>query len=428
MFLLTLPRQRRGLPFRPEPVLRRAGLPGDPRFWLAIGLSACSVLAGSSLAPALVGIARGIGAGDALWPRLLVSLPALGVPLGALAFARFGHPGRDRAVLIAALYLYAACGVLGAVVTVAPVMLAARFLQGLTIAPLMLIALRMLGQGPAARGNMALQSTLMTASTVVVLLLAAGLAGVNWRLPFALNLLPLALVPAVRRLHATPTAAPAPAEPDPAPDRERDEPRLLPGMILAFLGMGTFFAIPTHAAPVLARMGHDNAGLAAGVIVASVVAASLGGLMVRRAGDGLRPGTALSLGYGCITLGFFQLAMGVTLPLVFSGAALVGLGFGTVFPTLNHWAARGSFAGSRRRIMAMLTAAFHVGQFMAPLFGAAALMRDAPAAVFLPYAILGFYGLRLAIVARSEIDAAFTLPASTPNGIADTLVSRRNAA
>lgn len=383
-------------------------------FWLAIGLSTCAVLAGASLAPSLVAISAGLGVQDALWPRLLVSLPALGVPLGAALYSRFGRPEMDRTVLIASLVAYAICGAIGVLFPAAPAMLILRLLQGVTIAPLMLIALRILFAGADPRGDMALQSTMMTAATVVVLL-ASGIAGaIDWHLPFALNLLPLLLIPAVQALvpAGQPAASPARAGDVTIPAApEGTSGVFIAGLMLAFLAMAAFFAIPTQLPAALAAAGLGGSGLAAIGIMVSVVAASLSGIAVRRVGARATPAAILLLTWGLVMTGFFQLTNASGLALALSGAMLVGLGFGAIFPVLNHWAITGAFGIARARAMALMTAAFHLGQFSAPLLGAAALRQPGAWSVFVPYLVLATGALALVMAERRRIDRAAVLPA-----------------
>lgn len=407
-------------PVRPRDLLARAGLPTEGLFWLAIGLSACSVLAGASLAPGLVEIARALGAEGAVWPRLLVSLPALGVPLGALAFTRFGAGLPERAVLLFAVLLYAAAGAAGALLGMPGPMLALRMLQGMTIAPMMLIALRWLGAGQDPRGALALQSVLMTGSTVVVLLASGLMAGIDWRLPFALNLAPLALIPAILTLApagaarpaATATTAAAPAEPAPAPEPQAGA--YLPGLILAFVAMASFFAVPTQIAGALGALGAASAPRAAFLIILSVTAAALSGIALRRADMPRQTSVLVIAGFAAQALGFWQLALGGSVWMAMSGAALVGAGFGAIFPTLNHWAMAGRFGMGPGRAIAGITAAFHVGQFAAPLLGAAALRADGGMAVFVPYLLLALFGAGLARAEAARLDAALSPAAHVP--------------
>ncbi|MFV0386827.1 MFS transporter [Paracoccus sp. (in: a-proteobacteria)] len=413
MFLLTLPRKPRPVPVRSWLARFRPGHDGAmdrqaALLWLAVGLSACAVLAGSSLAPALVAISRAMGADDALWPRLLVSLPALGVPFGAVLYTRLASPAMDRVILLAALSAYAVSGVLGAFVPQPGVMLTARFAQGLTIAPLMLIALRILAAGQEPQRNMALQSTMMTAVTVVVLLASGAMAAIDWHLPFLLNLLPLALIPAVRVLVAggQPAAVMRPAPASQQAATQAGAGAFLVGLLLAFLAMATFFAIPTQMPGALVRGGYEGSGLAALVIVAGVLAASAGGLVLRRMQAALAPSLMLRFAWGCGAVGFLQLSYGANMPLIFSGAALVGFGFGITFPVLNHWAATGAFGMSRPKAMGMITAAFHLGQFAAPLLGAAALRGGDGQGIFMPYLALAAFAFGFVWYEAARVDQA----------------------
>lgn len=418
MFLMSLPKQTQQPSGQMLPDIKLAALTRDDAalLFLALGLSACAVLAGSSLAPAQVAIAHGMGVSeDALWPRLLVSLPALGVPVGVLLYSRFAQPKMDRAVLLTALTLYAICGLAGALLAQPGLMLAARFAQGLTIAPLMLIALRILSSRPDARADMALQSTILTAVTVLVLLTSGVLGAIDWHLPFALNLAPLALVPFVQRL--VPEGQPAAVMPTaPAPVEQRPEGHddvILSSMVMAFLAMATFFAIPTQIPGALTRADAGGSGLAALVIIIGVLAASFSGMVLRRMREQLAPSRLLVLAWSAVLIGHFQLSFATGLPLVLSGTMLIGLGFGTIFPVLNHWAASAASNMVRPNLVGMVTAAFYIGQFAAPLLGVAALRAGAEQSVFLPYLVLTAFSLGFTLLESQRLDRAVQRPTAS---------------
>lgn len=380
-------------------VLGSTGLPGEPRFWAAVGLSTCSVLAGASIAPGLVEIAYGIGASGAEWPKLLVSLPALAVPLGAFGYTRIAGRASPRQAARLAILIFAAFGVLGALVNAPAFMLGARFIQGLSIAPLMIIALNMLSGLDDVRGNMALQSVLMTSATVAILLVSGAVSQIAWQLPFALNLLPLVLLPTLIR--HVPAERPVEKESKDSAEREGSGAKVhvfVSALILAFLAMACFYAIPTQAADFLNRSGYWGTGIPAALIVCSVLGAAIGGAALRHVGAGLGAGQALTLAFLVISVGHLQIGLGTVLPLMFVGAAIVGLGFGIAFPTLNHWAMTCGTAGlSANAAAAAITAAFHIGQFLSPLLALAAAGTDAnPGKVFFPYLLLAVFAAVLA--------------------------------
>ena len=388
---------------------QRAIRPGDPVLAVAAALSVASVLAGASLAPGLAGLEVALGAEPgALWVRLLVSTPALGVPFGAMLGAilarRLGDP---RRLLMAALWGYAICGAAGALGLALAPMLALRFVQGVALGPVMLAALALLRHAPADEmpRRLAAQSMVMTAATLLILPVAAMASGLSWRLPFLMNLAPLLLLPAVASLPLAAFGAKAGAAPaDTAP---ADPGRLLPGLLLAGAAMAVFFAVPTQMAGYLAGHGIAGALPAAGLIALSVLAAALAGAALRRASisptAGPAPFPLVVAGFAAMSLGAFQLAFAAGVPPMALGVLLIGGGFGVLFPALNHWALSGMAGIAATRAGAAVTAAFHVGQFGAPILGSAALTPGSPNRVFLPYLICGLAALTLALVERRAL-------------------------
>lgn len=404
MLLITVPLRS---------LLARAGAavrPGDPVLATAAALSVASVLAGSSLAPGLGVLAQAFAADPgALWLRLLVSIPALGVPVGvALTGTLWRRVGDARAVAMVALWAYASCGAASALGLAPWAMLALRFLQGVALGPVMLTALRLLMQGGGASlpGRLAVQSITMTGATLLILPLAAVASGISWRLPFLLNLLPLVLVPAIAALPATAFAAVAPPPHDAPPRFTRHAP-MLPGLLLAGGAMAVFFAVPTQIAGYLAGHGMASPLVAAALISLSVLSAALAGAALRnRTGAPLPVSTAVGGGFLALALGTFQLAFAAALPPMLLGVILIGAGFGLLFPMLNHWAIANSPAGGTARATAAITAAFHVGQFAAPVIGSAAIRPTAPGMVFLPYMMLALGAVVLTHVERRTLALA----------------------
>lgn len=377
---------------------------GDRLFVAALALSVCSVLAGASLAPGVARLAEALGAADSLWVRLLVSIPALGVPVGALLFARLSAPGRDRLILQGSIAVFAFCGALGALEPGAGAMLAARFLQGVAIGPIMLTALRLLNAGADPRADLGAQAGVMTGSTVLILILGGAAGALAWQAPFLLNLAPLALLPVVAGLSDAELAARRPAS-APASAPAAAPSALLPtAALLAFLAMACFYAVPARMADFLLLQGVTNPLAVSGAIIVAVLAAAAGGLAYRRYGASA-PAT-LTLAFAAMFVGGFQVAHATSMPALGLGAALIGLGFGAAFPALNHAAGSGALGSAPEKASAIIVAAFHVGQFASPVAsagGAGVAAQLGGQALFLPYAALALGGLALIVANRRDL-------------------------
>jgi len=395
-----------------QSVWKRFGFPEDDAFLVAVLISTCAVLAGAALAPGLVHLQQALGNEHRILARLVITIPALGVPVGALLFGALLPAAKHKIVLLTMLAVFALTGAAGVIIHAYGPLLVLRFLQGASIGPIMVIAMRLLARGDNPQSNMALQSMVMTGATVGILLIGGVASALAWWLPFLMQLAPLFFIPMVSRL---PENVFIPVQRPRQEGLARPQAPLVFNMVvavcLAFLAMVAFYALPVLIPSYLYGLGFGHPLAAAGMIVVSVIAAAVGSFAFRKFAAIVPRLAVLALAYFAVFSGFMYLTYVSQWPPMVLGVALVGFGFGLIFPVLNHWVTTSDMGIEKTKAIAMVTAAFQMGQFFAPIAGVPAFEHAMDSgAIFLPYGVLAVFGLSLVIFNRAVFDEPRPVP------------------
>ncbi|WP_444911489.1 MFS transporter [Microbulbifer sp. PAAF003] len=179
-----------------------SGIPSQSRITL-LCLAALTIMSGATVAPSLPALQQyfsGTPNSD-LWSRLVVTLPALSIALCApLAGWIADRHGRLQ-LLKAALVLYGLSGLLALFQDNLAGILTSRLLLGVAVAGTMTSVTALVGDYFSREQRLTYlsqQSTFISIGGVVFLTLGGLLASLHWRAPFAIYLLALLLVPAVK--------------------------------------------------------------------------------------------------------------------------------------------------------------------------------------------------------------------------------------
>ncbi|UWQ00391.1 MFS transporter [Aliiroseovarius crassostreae] len=349
-----------------------------PVIWAA---SACSVLSGAAIAPALPEIERAllpVGAGIGVWGRLALVLPALVIMLIGPWIGHWCakvHPGRGFVLSLVAL---AVSGVAGAFSSGMAGLLISRALLGVATAAVLCFATAAIAglyAGPERARIIAGQSAINTFGGVVFALLGGVLAIWGWEMPFLLYLLavPIAYFAAYQNWGEAPGVAKV----------ARDRPAVIwpPLLALAGLMMG-FYLIPTQVpfVPLLAAAPAQT-GL---VIAIGTLCSGVASLLLARRPMARHP-VLINLAAGAMVLGLFGLALAHGLTLLLCGAALVGAGFGVLLPLSVRQIMEAAAQGSAHVLSGRIASALYAGQV-----GASALAVSAgPLHPSAPFWIMG---------------------------------------
>jgi len=367
---------------------------------LLLATACLTIMVGCIVVPALSETAAALGVRYASW---LVTLPSLGVIVGSpLAGWLIVHRGA-RATLAGGLFFYGLLGAMAPLLSGPTAVYADRLLLGGATAAVMASGTALIAicwQEPQARLRLiAAQGMAIELGGVVFLALGGWLAARDWRLPFLLYLLAWVLPVLL-----------AGVRPMPAAKRAGDGSRPawpLGVLATATAAMAVFFVGVLNLPASLATIGLASRGTGlflAFVSLVAVVAASRLPALVRRLGES---GTFVAA-FACEALAFLVFAASPPLPTRCVGALLLGVGFGWSVPLANHAVVSRSTPATLGPLLAALSFALFLGQFLAsfaewipgpanaPFFAAAALAAVS-AATRLP-------GLRAARAVRPSLE------------------------
>ncbi|WP_420597186.1 MFS transporter [Deinococcus sp.] len=354
-----------------QPAASQAALPDFLTRLTLLLLAALTIMAGATIAPALPAMQAHFA--DQPNAALLVKLAltivglaiALSAPLSGILADRFGR----RPVLIGSLILYAIGGASGLIVSSLGELLVGRVVLGLAVAGTMTASgalINDLFSGPA-RGKFLSQQAAFTSFGGAVLLPLGGiLAGVGWRAPFAIYFVALLMLPLVFRLPKGVTVAAVSDEPEGKPAWAAI------GLVyvLALVYMTIFYLMPAQGPFLLQFLGAKPAatGLLLGVFT---LVAAITSLTYSRFSGRFDPRRVVALGFGLLAGGEIIVSQAGSIAAVVPGLIVAGLGGGLVIPNLYTWLADITPASWRGRIVAGMSSAIFLGQFLSPLILAA---------------------------------------------------------
>lgn len=334
--------------------------------------SMLTVLAGATLSPALPEIhAAFLHVPHAIYlVKLILTLPALFIGLGAFFFGYLLDRWGRKPVLIISLLLFGVAGSAGFYLHNLYFILGARALQGLAVAGVMTGFTTLIADYFVDRHLtrfMALQVTFMTFGGVLFLILGGVLADVGWHYPFLLYLFAFVLLPPlIFFIH----------EPKPSGEKARGpsgavrSPRLWIVILIysgAFVGMIIFYLIPTQLPFHLkSLLGISTTSI--GVAIATkTFFAGISSLAYPKLKENLSFKILFILAFSLLSLGFFALGWAASYLEFILALAVGGLGFGILLPSLNLFVVSFVPPELRGRAVGGLATAIFLGQFMSPI-------------------------------------------------------------
>jgi predicted MFS family arabinose efflux permease len=340
----------------------------------AVALGGCLALAAAMgigrfvYTPILPFMVEGLGLNQAE-AGIIASANFLGYLLGALAAAKASLPGGRRRWFLIALAISALTTAAMAASAAVPWFLLLRFASGVASAFVLVFSSALVLDRLTAAGRTGLWALHfagvglgIAGSAVLVAVLAAQ--GLDWRgLWLASGALALLALIAVLRL------VPTEQEPPPAPKRNgkaRPNPRLV-ALILAYGLFGFGYVITATFISTLVRLTPQLQWLEPYVWLtvglAGIPSVAVWGWIARRIGNGR------AFAVACLVegVGVALSVLGSGAPAVLFAAALLG---GTIMgiTALGLVHARSLSTGDPRRSIALMTAAFGLGQMIGPSF------------------------------------------------------------
>lgn len=332
-----------------------------------LSISLITVMAGATISPALGSISEAFPEANETSIKLINTLHALFIIPFTFISSRLTKRVSKKSVLAAGLILYVIGGLGGAFAPTLWLLLVSRAVLGIAVGLIMPISTSLIPdfyEGKEKTVMMGRVSASNQLGGIISIVLAGILAGILWRLTFAVY--GLALLVLVLVLLFLPKQKPeAVSASDGSSSRGVEKPifALAGGMFIVFL---FFYSIPTNMAIFLQENNIASASLA-GVMIASLnaggfAAGSMLGSITSRLGRWTVPLQLAVTGIGFVLIAFGGQAVLITL-----GIILIGIGLGTVIPLIFDRVTKVSSAVQMSLAMAVVQSFMYFGQFMSPL-------------------------------------------------------------
>lgn len=361
-----------------------------------LATSMLTVMAGAIIAPALPTMQAVFADVEnaAFWVRLVLTLPALFIVIGApIAGYIVDTLGRKRLLVVAAIF-YGLAGGSGLLADSLTALLIGRAILGFAVAGVMTSVTTLIADyyvGRARAQFLGLQAAFMGFGGTLFLSLGGVLADLSWRAPFLIYLFAFLILPfIILRLYEPQRNAPQ--EPitellhDPGDcvaeaQRYAEQQRThhpapadrAPLRLMAFIYPTValmhiiFYLVPVQLPFYLQTLNNATA-TQSGMIVAEMafffaLAAALFGWFDARF-DHI---TVIILAFLLTGVGYTLVSIAESWALIALGLPIGGFGIGLLMPNLNVWLANETPASLRGRALGGFTTAIFLGQFLSPI-------------------------------------------------------------
>ena len=331
-----------------------------------------TVMAGATIAPALPEMSQAFGevANVDLLVRLVLTIPALFIALGApfsgLLLDRWGR----KPVLISAVVLYGVAGTSGFILDSIYTILIGRAMLGLAVAGIMSGFTTLIADyfdGQAMGRFMGYQASFMGFGGVVFLLSGGVLADIGWRFPFLIYLFAFIVLPGVVLALTEPQISSASNVKSNSSTIEL--PWMQIGLIygVAFVSMIIFYMVPVQLPFYLTQLTGVSNSLVGAAIAALTLSSALMSMQYQRIRARLSFQLILSLIFGLMAVGYGLISLATTYAVVLLGLLIAGVGVGLLMPNFNVWLVSLVAPSVRGRAVGGLTMSLFLGQFLSPI-------------------------------------------------------------
>lgn len=338
--------------------------------WTLLCMSMLTVMASTPIAPALPYIAQAFAAEPhaEVLTRLVLTMPALFVVLGAPLIGWLADRHGRKSIIILALLLYGAAGTSGFYARSLEQILLGRALLGLAVAAIMSLSTTLIAdyfRGEERARLMGLQGAFTTAAGVVFLCLGGFLADIHWRFTFLAYAAGLLLVPLA--LHVL--YEPRPSNNTATEHGESQWPVALLSVVYAaaLIGHAGFFILTVHL-PFHLRDAFAIGGLGSGLMLGlATVFGTLSSLRYTWVKRRASYPAILVIVFALLGSGLVIVGTSPWLALTVPGVCVVGVAAGLILPALNNWLSDLVSPARRARALGLLVTALFSGQFVSPL-------------------------------------------------------------
>lgn len=337
-------------------------------------ISTLTVMSGATIAPSLPAMREHFATvpnADYL-VRLALTLPALfialGAPLVGIIIDRLGR----KPLLLLVLCLYGVAGSSGLVLNSLEWLLVGRALLGVSVAGIMTIATTLIADyytGTKRTQFLGLQAGFMGLGGVVFLTLGGFLADVNWRLPFLIYLIALALVPLVLfSLPEPPRHQSNFSAQNPSNVESQQFPIRLVALTygIAMITQIVFYFIPVQLPFYLTQVANTNAAQEGLAIALLSLFSAISSILYRRIKAHLSFIAIYGIAFINMALGYGIIGSTGNYGVVLIGLVIAGAGLGLLMPNMNLCLTSVTPEKLRGRVVSGITTSFFLGQFLSP--------------------------------------------------------------
>jgi MFS family permease len=363
--------------------------------------STLTVMAGATIAPSLPDMSlafQDVPNAD-LMVKLVLTVPALFVALGApicgVLLDRYGR----KPVLVSAMILYGLAGSAGYVLGSIHAILISRAVLGLAVAGTMTGSTTLIADyfvGTRLSSFMGLQGGFMGFGGVVFLLLGGILADIGWRVPFLLYLSAFIILPGALFFVIEPQVEQGRRRGYRSPSGTSPRKHLIQIYAMGFVGMAIFYMVPVHLPFFLRSLQVVNNTQVGMAIASMTLVSAFVAVRYHSVKQRLSFQNVFALGFLLMGVGYAILASSGSFRAALVGLVVSGMGLGMIMPNLNVYLITVIPSGFRGRAVGGLATCVYLGQFSSPLvtepiaryvgiasgFGAAGVVMLVLAAVF----------------------------------------------
>lgn len=337
-------------------------------------ISTLTVMSGATIAPSLPAMREHFATvpNADYWVRLALTLPALfialGAPLVGIIIDRLGR----KPLLLLALCLYGIAGSSGFLANNLNWLLVGRAFLGVSVAAIMTIATTLIADyytGATRAQFLGLQAGFMGLGGVLFLTFGGLLADLNWRFPFLIYLIALALVPLA--VLSLPEPSRQQLNQDAAQVPTTESPQFPFGLVALTYGIAVitqivFYFIPVQLPFYLSQVANTNAALEGFAIALLSLFSAIASILYRRIKSRLSFTAIYGIAFINIALGYAIISAIGNYAVVLVGLTIAGAGLGLLMPNLNLFLTSITPEILRGRVVSGITSSFFLGQFLSP--------------------------------------------------------------
>lgn len=299
-----------------------------------------------------------------LLSRLMITLPSLSI---AFLAPFLGHLiekiGRKKSTIFA-LFFFTLFGSVGLFLDSLHMLLFSRALLGIAIATLMIVSTSLVGdyfQGEARHKFMGIQSAFNSIGGLLFVIGGGILSDYNWRLPFAIYLIGIFLIPFVVKFLNEKETIPT------VEDSESVNSNMFLIYCLAFFFMLMFYILPTQMPFLMINKFGASGVLTGSIISTSFLLNAIGALFFARIKKKCSFGQIYLIGLGIVSLGFILIGLIREFQYFFITAGILGFGGGLMMANISVWMLQAAHHTKRIKSSGYLTSSIFIGQFFSPI-------------------------------------------------------------